>query len=182
MTAKGVKKYVIKNKLTHENFKNVIKKKDRMRHKMNTIRSTKHVIGTYEIQKVTLSCFDDKRYLLDDGVTSYAYGNKRIDDTVEVPIVEACDSDKWVHTSEEYTVCEPVIYESEPVVAVVIEEETVRLSNPKVEYIEPHDLFFLKVITFRRAERKLGYSVTKIQVEYRESQPIHVRVRTPNDL
>jgi hypothetical protein len=53
MTAKGVKKYVIKNKLTHDNFKNVIAKKDRMRHKMNTIRSTKHIIGTYEIQKVT---------------------------------------------------------------------------------------------------------------------------------
>jgi hypothetical protein len=166
MTAKGVKRYVIKNKLTHDTFKNVIKKKDRMRHKMNTIRSTKHVIGTYQIQKVTLSCFDDKRYLLDDGVTSYAYGNRRIvNDTVEVPIVEACDSDKWVHTSEEYTVCEPVIYESEPVVAVVIEEETVRLSNPKVEYIEPHDLFFLKVITFRRAERKLGFLKIAAQLQ-----------------
>jgi hypothetical protein len=166
MTAKGVKRYVIKNKLTHDNFKNVIKKKDRMRHKMNTIRSTKHVIGTYQIQKVTLSCFDDKIYLLDDEVTSFAYGNRRIvNDTVEVPIVEACDSDKWVHTPEEYTVCEPVIYESEPVVAVVIEEETVRLSNPKVEYIEPHHLFFLKVITFRRAERKLGFIKKSSQLQ-----------------
>jgi hypothetical protein len=166
MTAKGVKKYVIKNKLTHDNFKNVIKKKDRMRHKMNTIRSTKHIIGTYEIQKVTLSCFDDKRYLRNDGVTSYAYGNRRIDnDTVEVPIVEACDSNKWVHTSEEYIVCEPVIYESKPIVAVVIEEETVRLNNPKVEYIEPYDLFFLKVITFRRAERKLGFLKISAQLQ-----------------
>ena len=77
--------------------------------------------------------------------------------TKEITITESCDSDKWVHTSEEYTVCEPVIYESKPVVAVVIEEETVRLSNPKVEYIEPHELFFLKVITFRRAERKLRF-------------------------
>ena len=78
MTAKGVKKYVIRNKLTHENFKNVINTKGRMRHNMNTIRSTKHTIGTYEMKKVTLSCFDDKRYLLEDGVTSYAYGNKNI--------------------------------------------------------------------------------------------------------
>jgi hypothetical protein len=45
---------------------------------MNTIRSMKHVIGTYEMRKVTLSCFDDKRFLLEDGVTSYAYGNKNI--------------------------------------------------------------------------------------------------------
>jgi hypothetical protein len=78
MTAKGVKKYVIRNKLTHENFKDVISSRGRMRHNMNTIRSTKHTIGTYETRKVTLSCFDDKRYLLEDGVTSYAYGNKNI--------------------------------------------------------------------------------------------------------
>ena len=158
MTAKGVKRYVIKNKLTHDNFKNVIKKKDRMRHKMNTIRSTKHVIGTYQIQKVTLSCFDDKRYLLDDGITSYAYGNMKIEGgTKEITITESCDSNKWTHTSEEYNVCNPIKHENKPVVAVVIEEEVVRLSNPKVEYIEPYDLFFLKVITFRRAERKLGF-------------------------
>jgi hypothetical protein len=49
MTAKGVKKYVIRNKLTHENFKNVINTKGRMRHNMNTIRSMKHTIGTYEM-------------------------------------------------------------------------------------------------------------------------------------
>jgi hypothetical protein len=78
MTAKVVKRYVIRNKLTHENFKDVINTKGRMRHSMNTIRSKKHNIGTYEMKKITLSCFDDKRYLLEDGVTSYAYGNKNI--------------------------------------------------------------------------------------------------------
>jgi hypothetical protein len=71
MTAKGVKKYIIRNKLTHENFKDVISSKGRMRHNMNTIRSTKHSIGTYEIRKVTLSCFDDKRCLLKDGHGGY---------------------------------------------------------------------------------------------------------------
>jgi hypothetical protein len=47
---------------------------------MNTIRSKKHNIGTYEMKKITLSCFDDKRYLLEDGVTSYAYGHHGIED------------------------------------------------------------------------------------------------------
>jgi hypothetical protein len=56
---------------------------------MNTMRSVKHNVGTYEMRKVTLSCFDDKRHLLNDGVTSYAYGNKNIrkspwDEIVEV--------------------------------------------------------------------------------------------------
>ena len=101
--------------------------------------------------------------MLDDGVTSYAYGNRRIGDTtIEVPIIEVCESDKWTHIPEEYIECEErcksVVCESEPVVRVVVEEETVKLNNPKVEYIKPYDLFFLKVVTFRRAERKLSYA------------------------
>jgi hypothetical protein len=101
--------------------------------------------------------------LLDDGVTSYAYGKRRIGDTtIEVPIIEVCESDKWTHIPEEYIECEErcksVVCESEPVVRVVVEEETVKLNNPKVEYIKPYDLFFLKVVTFRRAERKLSYA------------------------
>jgi hypothetical protein len=91
MTAKDVKKYVIKNKLTHDDFKKVIQNKAQLRHNMNTIRSVKHQIGTYEMRKVTLSCFDDKRHLLEDGITSYAYGHKStipkepVGQTLEVP-------------------------------------------------------------------------------------------------
>ena len=47
-------------------------------HKMKTIRSDRHQLGGYEINKVSLSCFDDKRYLHKDGQTSYAYGHKHI--------------------------------------------------------------------------------------------------------
>ena len=39
MTAKGVKKYVIKNKLTHDDFMKVIQNKTQLRHNMNTMRS-----------------------------------------------------------------------------------------------------------------------------------------------
>ena len=42
---------------------------------MKTIRSDHHVVSTYEINKTRLSCFDDKRYILDDGITGYAYGH-----------------------------------------------------------------------------------------------------------
>ena len=75
MTAKGVKKYVIKNKLTHDDFMKVISEKKQLRHNINTMRSVKHQLGTYECRKVTLSCFDDKRYLTEDDITSYAYGH-----------------------------------------------------------------------------------------------------------
>ena len=33
---------------------------------------------TRESHKVSLSCFDDKRYIHDDGRTSYAYGHVKI--------------------------------------------------------------------------------------------------------
>ena len=48
-----------------------------MQHTMKTIRSSKHELGSYEINKISLSCFDDKRFLHDNGITSYAYGNWR---------------------------------------------------------------------------------------------------------
>ena len=49
-------------------FKDVLFKKNIIRHKMKRIQAKKHKIGTYEIDKISLSCFDDKRYVLDDGI------------------------------------------------------------------------------------------------------------------
>jgi len=46
--------------------------------KMKTIRSQSHQLGSYELNKVSLSCFDDKRHILKDGIQSYAYGHKNI--------------------------------------------------------------------------------------------------------
>ena len=46
---------------------------------MKTIRSSSHELGSYEINKVSLSCFDDKRYIANNGVNSFAYGYYGID-------------------------------------------------------------------------------------------------------
>ena len=40
---------------------------------MKRIQAKKHKIGTYEIDKISLSCFENKRYVLDDGVHTLAY-------------------------------------------------------------------------------------------------------------
>ena len=77
-TAKGIKKNVIKEDITHENYKNTLFNKEQMHHTMKTIRSEKHQLGSYEINKVSLSCFDDKRYINENGITSYAYGHYAI--------------------------------------------------------------------------------------------------------
>ena len=77
-TAKGIKKNVIRKDLKHENYKDVLFNNKQIHHTMKTIRSQNHQLGSYEINKTSLSCFDDKRYLLDDGVESYAYGHYKI--------------------------------------------------------------------------------------------------------
>ena len=67
-TAKGV------NIATEFNeFKDVLFNKKIIKHKMKRIQATKHKIGTNEIDKISLSCFDDKRYVLDDGIHTLAY-------------------------------------------------------------------------------------------------------------
>ena len=43
-----------------------------IRHKMKTIQSKKHKLGTYEINKISLSCFDNKRFVLTDGTQTLA--------------------------------------------------------------------------------------------------------------
>ena len=77
-TAKGIKKYVIKKNITHENYKQTLFNDEQMHHTMKTIRSNNHQLGSYELNKVSLSCFDDKRYILNDCVTTYAYGHYKI--------------------------------------------------------------------------------------------------------
>ena len=46
------------------------------RHKMRRIQSKKYQIGTYEVNKILLSCFDDERFVLDDGIYTLAYFHK----------------------------------------------------------------------------------------------------------
>ena len=45
---------------------------------MKRIQNKLHRIGTYEVCKSSLVCFDDKRYILDDGINSLAYFHKDI--------------------------------------------------------------------------------------------------------
>ena len=57
--------------IRNEEYINVLFNKKMMRHKMKRIQSKLHRIGTYDICKISLSCFDDKRYILDDGINSF---------------------------------------------------------------------------------------------------------------
>ena len=50
-----------------------------VRHKMKRIQNKKHKLGTYEINKISLSSFDDKRSVLNDGIHTLSYFHKDID-------------------------------------------------------------------------------------------------------
>ena len=76
--AKGVKKNVIRKGISHGDYLDVLNQSKVMHHKMKTIRSDCHQISSYEINKISLSPFDDKRYILSDGISSYAYGHLNI--------------------------------------------------------------------------------------------------------
>ena len=56
-----------------DKFKDVLFNEKIIRRKMKRIQSKKHKLGTYEIDKISLSCFDDKRYVLDDETYTLAY-------------------------------------------------------------------------------------------------------------
>ena len=59
-------------------FKDTFNKKI-IRHKTRRIQGKKHKMGTYEINKISLSCFDDKRFILNDDIHMLAYFHKDID-------------------------------------------------------------------------------------------------------
>ena len=59
-------------KIRHKEYIDVAFKK-MIRHKMKRIQNKLHRIGTYYDSKISFSCFDDKRYILDDGLFSQRY-------------------------------------------------------------------------------------------------------------
>ena len=75
-TAKGVN---ISNEF--KECENVLFHKKSIRHKMKRIQSELNKIGTYDVFiKISLSCFDDKRYILNEGITTLAYFHKDLED------------------------------------------------------------------------------------------------------
>ena len=47
-----------------------------LRHKMRGIKSKNQNVGTYESNKISLSCYDHKSYILRNGIDTLAYRHK----------------------------------------------------------------------------------------------------------
>ena len=60
---------------------------------MKGIHAKKHKIGTYEIEKISLSCFDDKRYVLGNGIYTLAYFYKDCNNRKKIVMIKKdCDN------------------------------------------------------------------------------------------
>ena len=75
---KGVKTQVVKNSITHEDYKTCLKTGKEQLRKQNILRSYEHEVYTEEVNKIALSAADDKRYILGDGIHTLAWGHHRI--------------------------------------------------------------------------------------------------------
>ena len=74
-TAKGIKKSVTKRKIRHASYKECLFEKRQTIASMNQIRSERHEIYSIKLNKIGLSPYDDKRYILNDGMSTLAYGH-----------------------------------------------------------------------------------------------------------
>ncbi|GBL91025.1 hypothetical protein AVEN_184415-1 [Araneus ventricosus] len=77
-TAKGISRSGRKRKLNHANYRNCLLSREPTSVSQFRIGSEKHRIFSMQQNKKALSAFEDKRYLLEDGVTSLSYGQFKI--------------------------------------------------------------------------------------------------------
>ena len=75
---KGVKKQVVEDNITHEDYKTCLLTGKEILRKQNILRSYDHEVYTEEVNKIALSAADDKRYILSNGMDTLAWGHHRI--------------------------------------------------------------------------------------------------------
>ena len=79
--AKGVKKSVLKKTITHDDYRACLCEQKIFQRNMTGLRSYDHQIYGETVRKVALSPLDTKRYILQDGKTTLAFGHRDIPET-----------------------------------------------------------------------------------------------------
>ena len=65
----------MKNRITHDDYRNCLLDDEEQMRSINVIRSHMHDMYTEEVSKVALSAEDDKRVIMEDGIDTLAYGH-----------------------------------------------------------------------------------------------------------
>ena len=80
--ANGIKKSVVEREIKFNDYRKSLfgttKEKMQQKTTFNTIRSYQHELYSITQNKIGLCSFDDKRYILDDNISTYAYGHHKI--------------------------------------------------------------------------------------------------------
>ena len=72
---KGIQKWVVKKNISFDNYFECLFEQREHYADTASLRSFKHKIKTLSARKQALVPFDDKRYLLSDGINSIPYGH-----------------------------------------------------------------------------------------------------------
>lgn len=78
--AKGVKKNLIKNGINFDEYKRCLDTQEEVYKSMNIISFRVHNIFTEEFNKIALSAKDDKRHILQDGISTISHGHYKINE------------------------------------------------------------------------------------------------------
>ena len=71
---KGITRHVVKNKITFDDYLRSLFNDETLKHTMRVLNSDRHRMYIKEIDKQSLNPFDDKRFILDDGVKTEPFG------------------------------------------------------------------------------------------------------------
>jgi hypothetical protein len=83
---------MVKKHLKLEDYKNALFNEKNKKHVMRYFRSENHEISTVVQNKTSLSINDDKRFILEGGVKTLAYGHWRIVNIVDQNLCNMLDS------------------------------------------------------------------------------------------
>ena len=109
VSAKGVGRYA-QTSLHHDVFRNVLLGGGMMKLLSIRIGARKHVLETIQNQKVSLSTFDDKRFILEDGITCLPFVYSAIRDIAVCR--EIAVDDDWGYDDQDHLVRDSPIIES----------------------------------------------------------------------
>ena len=77
-TAKGLQKSILNKHIVHQHYKDVILNNSLFATSMNRIQSKEHKLQTIKLTKLIFQPFDDKRFILEDGINTIPFGHYSI--------------------------------------------------------------------------------------------------------
>ena len=71
---KGIQKCVVKRNISFDHYKSCLLNEETHLATNVSLQSRLHQVSTMRVRKVAMTPYDDKRYLLEDGIESLPYG------------------------------------------------------------------------------------------------------------